>query len=58
LAVRAVPRLGGHRNGLDSLNAYLPLRRKSAAWGAAASAPRALSLEPLPPCNHNGPPVS
>jgi len=36
LAVRAVPRLSGHRNGLDSLNAYLPLCRKSAACGAAA----------------------
>src|SRR5258705_3421572 len=40
------------------LNAYPPLRRKSAACGAAASAPRALSLEPLPPGNYIGPHVS
>ena len=37
LAVRAVPCLSGNRNGLDSLNAYPPLRRKSAACGAAAA---------------------
>src|SRR5260221_11401194 len=58
LAVRAAPCLSGNRNGLDSLNAYPPLRRKSAACGAAAPAPRALSLEPLPPCNVTGPHVS
>jgi len=49
LGVRAVPCLSGNRNGLDSLNAFPLLRRKSAACGAAAPAPRALSLEPLPP---------
>ena len=45
----AVPCLSGNRNGLGSLNAYPPLRRESAACRAAAPAPRALSLEPLPP---------
>ncbi len=54
LAVRAVPCLSGNRNGLDALNAYPPLRRKSPACrGAACSFARAAST-----CNYNGPYVS
>ena len=47
--MRAVSCLSGNRNGLESLNACPPLRRKSAACRSAAPVPRALSLEPLPP---------
>lgn len=46
------------RNGLDSPNAYPRSTASPLPVVPNASASRALLLEPLPPCNHNGPPVS
>ena len=53
--MRAVPCLSGNRNGLDSLNAYPPLRRKSAVCRAATSGAACSCARAAYTCNYNGP---